>query len=229
MLQGFNCLVYRQLFTHFMVVTTILFVHTTFLRATYGFWQQIAPFDLLGHTDFDWRFLRLILGARRLRPVGSGCLLLHGTWSLLQYTCIQMSVYAHSLICIWDWLIFVIFVISWSNLNGISCQNIKKIISKTDGCSELELFYDWYAQWSLKCNLHNSLNFKCFDIKKFRHELGHTCVRNFSNLHVLVWIYTNNGNIYGNLVILHGCGQVKTYLMLRSLRSNDQGQKLPIR
>jgi hypothetical protein len=33
-----------------------------------------------------------------VRPVGRGCLLLHGTWSHLW--CIQRSVYAHSLICI---------------------------------------------------------------------------------------------------------------------------------
>jgi hypothetical protein len=34
MSQGFNCLVYRQLSANFMVVTTILFAHTTFLWAT---------------------------------------------------------------------------------------------------------------------------------------------------------------------------------------------------
>jgi hypothetical protein len=32
--QGFKCFTYRQLSTNFMVVTTILFTHTTFLRAT---------------------------------------------------------------------------------------------------------------------------------------------------------------------------------------------------
>jgi hypothetical protein len=43
-------------------------------------------------------FLRLIWAARRMRQVGRGCLLLHGTWSHLRY--IQRSVYANSLICI---------------------------------------------------------------------------------------------------------------------------------
>jgi hypothetical protein len=49
-------------------------------------------------TDFDCRFLRLIWGVQRVRPVSRGCLLLYGTWSQLWY--IQMSVYAHSLNCI---------------------------------------------------------------------------------------------------------------------------------
>jgi hypothetical protein len=46
-----------------------------------GHWfqQRIFPFTWFGHTDFDYWFLRLIWGARRVRPVGRGCLLLHGS------------------------------------------------------------------------------------------------------------------------------------------------------
>jgi hypothetical protein len=57
-----------------------------------------VPFTWFGHTDSDYWFLRLKWGARRVRPVGRGCLLLQGTWPYLWY--IQRSVYAHSLISI---------------------------------------------------------------------------------------------------------------------------------
>jgi hypothetical protein len=50
-------------------------------------------------THWFWLLiLHLIWGARQVRLVSRGCLLLHGTWSHLWY--IQRSVYAHSLICI---------------------------------------------------------------------------------------------------------------------------------
>jgi hypothetical protein len=56
--RGFNCLVYRQLSANYMVVTTILFVNTTFLWATcclICFIQIVQPF--LTH----WSWLRFVL------------------------------------------------------------------------------------------------------------------------------------------------------------------------
>jgi hypothetical protein len=79
-------------------VSLILIVGYSITSTGHWFRQRIFPFTWFGHTDFDYWFLRLIWGARRVWPVGRGCLLLHGTWSHLWY--IQRSVYAHSLICI---------------------------------------------------------------------------------------------------------------------------------
>jgi hypothetical protein len=86
--QGFQLSRLQAAFRNFMVVITILFVHTTFLWATcclLSFIPIVMPF--LTH----WSWLR------RVWPVNRGCLLLLGTWSHLWY--IQRSVYAHSLIC----------------------------------------------------------------------------------------------------------------------------------
>jgi hypothetical protein len=63
--RGFNCLVYRQLSANFMVVTTMLFAHTTFLWATcclICFIPIVKPF---WHTDFDYgsyRLFNLVIG-----------------------------------------------------------------------------------------------------------------------------------------------------------------------
>jgi hypothetical protein len=104
--KGFKCLAYRQLSANFIVVTTILFTHTTFLWAT---WCLICFI----HVTIVKPFLTLILttvhnvcllwkkGSRRVWSIDRGCLLLHGTWSHLWY--IQRSVYAHPLICFSYW------------------------------------------------------------------------------------------------------------------------------
>jgi hypothetical protein len=96
--RGFNSLVYRQLSANFLVVKTILFAHTTFLWATcclICFIPIVKPFSTLIFTTVRavWKY-----GSRRVWPIDRGCLLLLSTWSPLWY--IQMSVYAHSLICI---------------------------------------------------------------------------------------------------------------------------------
>jgi hypothetical protein len=93
-------------------VSLIFTVDCSIAWTGHWFWLEISPLTWLGvliltadcsvyliwTTDFDYWFLRLIWGARRVRPVGRGCLLLHGTWSHLWY--IRRSLYAHSLICI---------------------------------------------------------------------------------------------------------------------------------
>jgi hypothetical protein len=99
--RAFNCLVYRQLSANLMVVTTILFAHTTFLWATCCltcFIPIVKPFLTLILTTVRTVYLIWKQDSRRVWPVNRGCLLLHGTWSHLWY--LQRWVYAPSLICI---------------------------------------------------------------------------------------------------------------------------------
>jgi hypothetical protein len=70
MSQGFNCLVYRQLSSNVMVVTTFLFAHTTFLRATcclIFFIPVVKPF--LTH----WSWLRVVPFIERGNRAHGGC------------------------------------------------------------------------------------------------------------------------------------------------------------
>jgi hypothetical protein len=57
-LRGFNCLVYRQLSANFMVVTTVLFTHTTFLWATCCL-ICFQSFSCSWHTDLDYGSYRI--------------------------------------------------------------------------------------------------------------------------------------------------------------------------
>jgi hypothetical protein len=87
-----------------MVVTTILFTHTTFLWATcclICFIIIVKPFLTLILTTVHIVYLIWKKGSWRVWSIDRGCLLLHGTWSHLWH--IQRSVYAHSLICISYW------------------------------------------------------------------------------------------------------------------------------
>jgi hypothetical protein len=68
--RGFNCLVDRQLSANFMVVTTILFAHATFLWATcclICFIPIIKPF--LTH----WSWLRVVPFIERRKRAHGGC------------------------------------------------------------------------------------------------------------------------------------------------------------
>jgi hypothetical protein len=102
-----------QLYAVFVVVTTILFAHTAFLWATCSLIYSYQPLSRSWRTDLDYGSYclpNLEIGLLAVWPVNNGCLLLLGTWSHLW--CIQRSVFAHSAICIWDWLLFVIYAIS---------------------------------------------------------------------------------------------------------------------
>jgi hypothetical protein len=99
--KGIKCLTDRQLSTKFMVVTTILFTHTTFLWATCCltcFITIVKPFLTLILTTVHTVYLIRKKGSRRVWSIDRGCLLIHGTWSHLWY--IQRSVCACSPICI---------------------------------------------------------------------------------------------------------------------------------
>jgi hypothetical protein len=84
-----------------MVVTTILFTHTTFLWATcymylICFITIVKPFLTLILSAVHTVYLIWKKGSWRVWSIARGYLLFHGTWSHLWY--IQRSVYAHSLI-----------------------------------------------------------------------------------------------------------------------------------
>jgi hypothetical protein len=98
--KGFKCLAYRQLSANSMVVTRILFTHTTFPWATcclICFITIVKPFLTLILTTVHTVYIIWKKGLRRVWSIDSGCLLLHGTWSHLW--CIRWSMYAHFLIC----------------------------------------------------------------------------------------------------------------------------------
>jgi hypothetical protein len=97
---GFNNLFYRQLSANFMVITTILFTHTTFRWATsclICFIPNVKPF-LLVLTTVRNVYLIWKYSSQQMWWVGMGFLHLLGIWSHLWY--IQRSAYAHSQICI---------------------------------------------------------------------------------------------------------------------------------
>jgi hypothetical protein len=99
--KGFKFLAYMHLSANVIVVTTILFTHTTFLVATCCLTRFIAivkPFLILVFTTVHTVYLIWKKGSRRVWSIDRGYSLLHGTWSHLWY--IQRSVYAHSLIYI---------------------------------------------------------------------------------------------------------------------------------
>jgi hypothetical protein len=84
--RGFNCLVCRQLSANFVVVTTILFVHTTFLWVTcclICFIPIVKPFLTLILTTVRSVYLKWKWGSWRVWLVNRGCFLFHGTWSYL--------------------------------------------------------------------------------------------------------------------------------------------------
>jgi hypothetical protein len=60
--------------THISLICT---VNYSIVWIGHWFWHLIAPFTWYGHTNFEYWFLLLIWGARRVGPVGRGCLLLH--------------------------------------------------------------------------------------------------------------------------------------------------------
>jgi hypothetical protein len=60
--RGFNCLVYRQLSANFMVVTTILFAHTTFLWATCCL---ICFIPIVKRFFTHWSWLRVVPSIER--------------------------------------------------------------------------------------------------------------------------------------------------------------------
>jgi hypothetical protein len=86
--KGFKCLAYRQLTANFMVATTILFTHTTFLRAICSlicFITSVQPFLTLILTTVHTVYLSWKKGSQWVWSIDRGCLLLHGTWSYLWY------------------------------------------------------------------------------------------------------------------------------------------------
>jgi hypothetical protein len=100
----FKYLAYKQLSANFMVITTILFTHTTFLWATcclICFITIVKPFLTLILTTVHTIYLIWKKGSGPVWSIDRGCLFLHGTWFHLWY--IQRSVNAHSLICISYW------------------------------------------------------------------------------------------------------------------------------
>jgi hypothetical protein len=74
--KGFKCLAYRQLSANFMVVTTTLFTHTTFLWATccvICFITIVKPFLTLILTTVHTVYLIWKKGSRRLWSIDRGC------------------------------------------------------------------------------------------------------------------------------------------------------------
>jgi hypothetical protein len=156
---GFNCIVYRQLSANFMVVTTTLFAHTTFLWATCCLICFIPIVSHSWHIDLDYGSYRLSNVEKGLKVGVTGQ---HGMltppWHLIPH--IQRSVYAHSLICIsyrTDWLPIDIFVFSsqWPILLGFwctirdacrMCRQDKIILS----CTVLELWTRTYIWMQVK-------------------------------------------------------------------------------
>jgi hypothetical protein len=107
----------------FMVVTTILFTHTTFLWATcclICFITIVKPFLTGILTTVHTVYLIWKKGSRRVWSIDRGCLLLHGTWSHLWY--IQRSVNSHSLICISHWTYEIEYCLLFLSFHMYSCS-----------------------------------------------------------------------------------------------------------
>jgi hypothetical protein len=114
-----------------VLVSMIFIMHCSI----YLIWKLILTADfsvnMTGRTDFDCRcsvyviwtcdidywFLHLKWGAQRVWPVDRGCLLLLDIWSHLIYSEVRVRVCPFSdlyfLHDLQDWLIFVIYAISW--------------------------------------------------------------------------------------------------------------------
>jgi hypothetical protein len=124
--RGFNCLVYRQLSTNFMVVTTILFAHTTFVWATcclICFIPIVKPF--LTH----WSWLQVVPIIERGNRAHGGCDQSTGDayspWYLIPpliYSEVRVRPFSdlYFLLDLGDWLLIVIFVISSIDLTSFN-------------------------------------------------------------------------------------------------------------